>query len=60
MEPAEAKQYEEDTAPQQVSPRRRIDTSRTVTPGGTLITTTTTTTAKLKDQKLDAALHGNL
>ncbi|XP_013400231.1 C2 domain-containing protein 2 isoform X9 [Lingula anatina] len=57
MEPAEAQQYQEQVTPVQVSPRRRIETSRTVTPGGTHITTTTTTTEKRKDQKLEASLH---
>ena len=32
-----------------ISARRRIETSRTVTPGGTLVTTTTTTTERPRD-----------
>ena len=41
-----------------LSPRRRIETARTMTPGGTLVTTTTTTTEKPRDGRLDASFSG--
>jgi len=34
-----------------LSPRRHIETNRTLTPGGTMVTTTTTTTEKPRDHK---------
>ena len=37
-----------------ISPRRTIETSKSVSPEGTLITTTTTTTQKPHNTKLDA------
>ena len=40
------------------SPRRRIETNRTMTPGGTFVTTTTTTTQRPKDHSPDAAYNG--
>ena len=37
------------------SPRRRIDTNRTITPGGTTITTTTTTTERRNPSPRESA-----
>ena len=41
-----------------VSPRRQVETSRRVMPGGTIVTTTTTTTEKPKDIRLDSSFQG--
>ena len=40
------------------APRRYIETSRSVTSGGTLVTTTTTTTERMKDQKMESRYNG--
>jgi hypothetical protein len=58
MEPAEANQVQLNTSRDlgdSLSPRRRIDTNRTVTPGGTIVTMKTTTTEKPRDLRHDAA-----
>ena len=41
-----------------VTPKRRIETNRTVTPGGTVITTKTTTTEKSRDHQTDVGFTG--
>ena len=41
-----------------LSPRRRIETNRQITPGGTVVTTTTTTTEKPRDTRLDSHYNG--
>lgn len=52
MESYEVEQYMDSTlGPKnlrnnQASPRRRVEVSRTITPGGTVVTTTTTTTQR--------------
>ena len=38
----------------QISPRRMIETTKSVTPGGTLVTTTTTTTHRPQNHRIDA------
>ena len=40
------------------APRRYIETSRSVTSSGTLVTTTTTTTERMKDQKMESRYNG--
>lgn len=42
-----------------ISPRRRIETNKTMTPGGTLITTSTTTTERPRDRN-DPSYNGNV
>lgn len=60
MEPAEAQQMGLSSSPisDSLSPRRRIETQRTVMPGGTVVTTTTMTTEKPRDQRLDGSFMG--
>ncbi|KAK6173984.1 hypothetical protein SNE40_017346 [Patella caerulea] len=45
-------------ASNQISPKRRIETGRTVTPGGTVVTTTRTTTEKSPYGNQDPGLDG--
>ena len=44
----------------QVSPRRMIETTKSVTPGGTLVTMTTTTTQKPQNHRIDANVDSKL
>lgn len=44
------------TANNQLSPRRRIEVARTVTPGGTVVTKTTTTTQRPQYGRHDPGL----
>jgi hypothetical protein len=45
----------------QMSPKRRIETSRMMMPGGTMVTTTTTTTEKPRDhQMLNSPFHNDM
>ncbi|ESP01972.1 hypothetical protein LOTGIDRAFT_157106 [Lottia gigantea] len=46
-------------ASNQISPKRRIETGRTITPGGTVVTTTTTTTEKSPFASQDPGLDGS-
>ncbi|XP_050417347.1 C2 domain-containing protein 2 isoform X4 [Patella vulgata] len=46
-------------ASNQISPKRRIETGRTVTPGGTVVTTTRTTTEKSPYGNQDPGLDGS-
>lgn len=52
MEPHEADQYMDSSlgpknlGNNQISPRKHVEVSRTVTPSGTIVTTTTTTTER--------------
>lgn len=57
MEPAEADTLLNSMTPNvsQLSPRRRVEVSRTVTPGGTRVTTTTTTTQKPQHGRTEPA-----
>ncbi|KAK7106244.1 hypothetical protein V1264_017519 [Littorina saxatilis] len=59
MEPAEADQLLNSMVPSisQLSPRRRIEVSQMVTPGGTRVTTTTTTTQKPQYGRPDAGYN---
>ena len=59
MEPAEADTLLNSMAPNvsQLSPRRRIEVSQTVTPGGTRVTTTTTTTQKPQYGRVEAGYN---
>ncbi len=43
---------------EEMGPRRRIDTSRQVMPGGVAVTTTTMSTEKMKDYRLDSSFNG--
>ncbi len=55
MEPAEAQRM---FSHEEMGPRRRIDTSRQVMPGGVAVTTTTMSTEKMKDYRLDSSFNG--
>ena len=44
----------------QVSPRRTIETIKSVTPGGTLVTTTTTTTQRPQNHRIDANVDSKI
>ncbi|KAL8558355.1 hypothetical protein ACOMHN_012919 [Nucella lapillus] len=59
MEPAEADSLLNSMTPSvsQLSPRRRIEVSHMVTPGGTRVTTTTTTTEKPQYGRMDAGYN---
>ncbi|CAL1543471.1 unnamed protein product [Lymnaea stagnalis] len=62
MDPAEADLLLDSmttTANNQLSPRRRIEIARSVTPGGTVVTKTTTTTQKPQFGRHDPGLDGS-
>ena len=44
----------------QVSPRRTIETIKSVSPGGTLVTTTTTTTKRPQNHRIDANVDSKI
>ena len=44
----------------QVSPRRMIETTKSLTPGGTLVTMTTTTTQKPQNHRIDANVDSKI
>ena len=59
MDPADSNQLSIDAnLRNDLSPRRRIDTSRKHTPGGATITTTTTTTERRKHLPLETPYSG--
>ncbi|KAL4229374.1 intracellular signal transduction [Mactra antiquata] len=50
---------DESEAPNSISPRRTIETSKEVTPGGTLVTTETTTTQRPQNSRFDTSIDGS-
>jgi hypothetical protein len=63
MDPIDVEMHETMLSPSnaagnQASPRRKIETGRTVTPSGTVVTTSTTTTERPMYGRNDTALDG--